>query len=297
MSVMAPEPFAPGEFQVTEPGVYEMPSEVYHADPVIGGSLSATGMKRLLPPSCPAKFKWLLDNPEPPKKEFDLGHAAHREVLTEGEAIEVLDFPDWRTKAAQEARDAARAEGKVPILTKQARQVEEMAQAIREHPVAGALFRPGTGKAEQSLFWRDTDTKQFCRARIDWLPDPDENGRVIVADYKTTADGEPSYALPKTVGRYSYELQAAHYLDGVKTLRLAKNPTFIFVFQEKEAPYVVTVVELDMTALAIGRILRERAIATYRECLAADHWPPYSEETVLLALPPYIVDEYLEVVV
>lgn len=297
MSVMSPEAFAPGEFQVTEPGVYEMPSEVYHADPVPGGSLSATWMKRLLPPSCPAKFKWLLDNPEPPKKEYDLGHAAHKEVLTEGEAIEVIDAPDWRTKAAQEARDAARAQGKVPILTKQAAQVRAMAKELREHPVASTLFRPGHGSPEQSLFWRDKETKQFCRARLDWLPHASQGGRLVIPDYKTAADGEPDYALPKAVGRYSYELQAAHYLDGVKTLGLAKNPTFVFVFQEKEPPYVVTVVELDMTALQIGRMLRERAIAKYRECLDADHWPPYSEEIVLLALPHYIVNEYLEVVI
>lgn len=297
MSVMSTEPFAPGEFQVTEPGVVTIPNAVYHSDPVIGGSLSATGMKRLLPPSCPAKFKWLLDNPEPPKDTFDFGHAAHRMVLSEGEVLDVLDFPDYKTKAAREAKEAARAAGKVPLLAHQLVTVEAMAQAIREHPIAGSLFRPGTGAAEQSLFWRDKDTKQWCRARLDWLPTATADKRLVVADYKTTADGEPYYALPKTVGRYSYQLQAAHYLDGVKTLGLAKNPDFVFVFQEKEPPYVVTVVELDMTALQIGRILRERAIAKYRECLEADHWPPHSEEVVLLALPPYILDEYLEVVI
>lgn len=38
---------------ITEPGVYDLPAEVYHADPVEGGSLSSTGARKLLPPSCP----------------------------------------------------------------------------------------------------------------------------------------------------------------------------------------------------------------------------------------------------
>jgi len=37
---------------ITEPGVYALPADVYHADPVAGGSLSSSGAKKLL--ACPA---------------------------------------------------------------------------------------------------------------------------------------------------------------------------------------------------------------------------------------------------
>jgi len=39
---------AVGGIQVTAPGVYDIPAEAYHADPVPGGSLSASGARDLL---------------------------------------------------------------------------------------------------------------------------------------------------------------------------------------------------------------------------------------------------------
>jgi hypothetical protein len=46
--------------KITKPGIYPgVPDEVYHADPVEGGSLSSTGARKIL--DCPAKFKWERD--------------------------------------------------------------------------------------------------------------------------------------------------------------------------------------------------------------------------------------------
>ena len=48
---------AEAEVVVDEPGVYDgLDEAAYHADPVPGGSLSASGAKLLLPPSCPALY-------------------------------------------------------------------------------------------------------------------------------------------------------------------------------------------------------------------------------------------------
>src|SRR5258708_26204894 len=38
-------------------GVYGIPADAYHADPIEGGSLSSSGARRLLPPGCPALFR------------------------------------------------------------------------------------------------------------------------------------------------------------------------------------------------------------------------------------------------
>lgn len=77
MTALAAEPLA-----VTEPGVYDdMPEHVYLADPVPGGSLSFSGAKALLPPSCPALYRHQRDHGRPPKPAFDFGHAVHSMVL------------------------------------------------------------------------------------------------------------------------------------------------------------------------------------------------------------------------
>ncbi|MBO0827768.1 MAG: hypothetical protein J2P24_08300 [Streptosporangiales bacterium] len=52
------------DVMITEPGVYNLPAAVYHADPVPGGSLSQSGAKKLLPPSCPALYRYWADHPE-----------------------------------------------------------------------------------------------------------------------------------------------------------------------------------------------------------------------------------------
>ena len=88
-----------------------MPEDAYHADPAPGGSLSASGAKLLLPPSCPALYQCAGLGRRPPKAEFDYGTAAHMYVLGAGPVIVLIDAPDWRTKAAQDAREEARAQG------------------------------------------------------------------------------------------------------------------------------------------------------------------------------------------
>ena len=55
-------------------GLYTVDEQSYHRD---RGSLSVSGAKLLLPPSCPAKFKERMDNPPPPKPHFDFGSIVH----------------------------------------------------------------------------------------------------------------------------------------------------------------------------------------------------------------------------
>src|SRR4051794_32399270 len=84
------------------PGVYDdMPVAAYHADPVPGGSLSCSGAKKLLPPSCPALYAWERDNPPAPTTTFELGHAAHQRVLGVGPEIVVVDAETWNTNAVK----------------------------------------------------------------------------------------------------------------------------------------------------------------------------------------------------
>lgn len=289
------EPFAPGELVITAPGVYEIPNAVYHADPIPEGSLSSTGARRLIEPSCPAKFAWIREHGEEPKSTYDFGHVAHRYVLTEGEIVTVVDAPDWRTKDARAQRDQARIDGKVPILAKDMDVVAEMVAAIQTHPIAGKLFAPGAGLPERSLFWRDQPSGIWRRARLDWMRHTGPTDRFIGVDYKTAAAGDLD-SLQNAIYRHGYACQAAWYLDGIKALGLSPGgePSFIFVFQEKDPPYVVTVVELDLRALAIGRLLNRRAIDIYVECTRTGHWPGYSSEVELVRLPHWVENQYTD---
>lgn len=260
---------------ITAPGVYDLDDATYHSDPVPGGSLSSSGARLLLPPNAPAIFKHRQENPVV-KATFDFGHVAHRLVLGKGAEFEVIDADNWRTNAAKDAATAAREQGKTPLLTKDFEQALAMANAVRNDPIAGPLFRHG--EAEQSLFWQDRRTSIWRRARLDWLTHSN-TGQTIVVDYKTCehADNE---SIGKSVADYGYHQQAAWYLDAVTSLGLneGKRPAMLFVFVEKKPPHLVNVVELDIPTQGWGRTLNDEAIDTWIACREHNDWPGHGRE-------------------
>jgi hypothetical protein len=276
-----------------EYGVYTgYPEAEYHRHP----ALSASGAKKLLPPSCPAIFKWERDNGQPSKRAFDFGHAAHAKVLGVGAEVVVVqktakdgtgsDADDYRTKSAQEHAEAIRAEGKVPLLAHEVAQVDAMAAALRQHPFASALFDPARGgEPEQSAFWHDATHAVDRRCRFDWLPATD-GGRLIIPDYKSAASAQPR-VFARAAAAFSYHQQDAWYRDTALALGLAEDVVFVFVVQEKTAPYVVTVCELDAEAVYAGRRRNDLALEVFAECTATGVWPGYSDEVELISLPDW----------
>lgn len=299
---------------ITAPGIYpDMPEEEYHADPVPGGSLSASGAKLLLPPKgCPAKFHYQRHRPPPPKDHFDLGTAAHHLVLGVGPEPVELNFDSRRTNKYKEAAAAARADGKIPLLPEQMAQVQDMAAAILDHSDAAALFTPGTGRPEQSLFWHDRfywqepgghvparthGRKLWRRRRLDWLSHQHlKDGRLVIPDYKTTACSEPDEFM-KSVDKFGYHMDAAWSIDAVRAVGLAdpdddRDPAFLCVAQEKDPPYVVTVIEMPSKALMFGRELNTVAMSKYAEAERTGRWIGYSDKIVQPALPKYAEYRY-----
>jgi hypothetical protein len=268
---------------ITEPGVYyDLPAEVYHAQ---HDWLSASGIKRLIPPSTPAHFK-AAQGSEDHAPHFDIGKAVHRRILGAGEEVVVIDAPDWRSKAAREARDAAYEQGKVPILAADDEVITGMATSLAGHPEACRLL--SDGKPEVSLFWVDPESGVKCRARLDWLPDKVEGRRLIAPDLKTAASAAPS-EFAKAAGRYGYYAQQRHYLDGIKACGLDANPAFLFVVIEKSPPYLPIVGQFaERDDLILARRAVERARLIFKECTETGVWPGYPGGVVDLELPKYI---------
>ncbi len=262
----------------------DIPDDVYHAD---RASLSSSGARALLPPSCPALFRWSQDHGDPPKKAFDFGHVAHRLVLGKGADIAVIKADDWRKNATKEEADLARAAGQTPILEKTFKTAKRMAEQIERHPVASALFQ--SGAAEQTIVWRDEVTKVLCRARPDWLTEND--GRAVSVDYKTSDSVEPR-ALARSFAKFGYHQQDDWYLDGLRSLG-HDDPAFLFVCQEKTPPYLISIVQLDHRARTIAAAKNHAARTIYARCTETGIWPGYSGDSIeLLSLPGWADKEY-----
>lgn len=260
---------------VTHGVVDDMPDDEYHAH----AALSSSGARRLLLPSCPAIFDWERQHGEERKREYDFGHAAHTLLLGTGPQPHVIDSDSYRTKAAQQERDAAYARGDVPLLPDEFDAVQEMVAAVRNHPRAGELF--SAGRAETSLFWTDSATGVPCRARPDWLRDD------AIIDYKTSPNVAPNH-IPKAVADFGYYMQADWYLTAAVELELLPpDAPFYFVFQAKNPPHLIKVVELDEVALSIGRDRNAMAREVFRDCTESGIWPDYGSDIELISLPAY----------
>jgi len=286
------------------PGVYDMPEADYHADPCPVPSLSASIAKLLIDRS--PRHAWHRHprlNPAHESEDsttFDMGRLAHKLVLGAGGDIAVIDADDWRTAAAKALRDAARAAGKTPVLARQMEQARVMEKAIfrqlAKHEEARLAFT--NGKPEQTIIWREEidGVEVWCRARLDWLPNPGGN---VFDDFKST--GVPASAGQwgqRTFWETGCDVQAAFYLRGIKALsRLPANsmrgpplpadPQFRFVVAENEEPFAVAVHTLAPASLAMADRKVDYAMRIWARSLKSDWWPGYPPFTSYLDAPPW----------
>ena len=135
-----------------KPGIYTMTAEDYHADKIASRPSLSASMAHLLCTSSPA-HAWVAHpklNPAFERHEeekFDVGTVAHALLLQGEDVAVVVDAPDWRTNAAKEERDAARAAGQIPLLAKHWDAVRAMVAATRQQldkiDTTPALFTDG----------------------------------------------------------------------------------------------------------------------------------------------------------
>jgi len=270
---------------------FDLPEVDYHGQ---RDSLSVSGAKKLLPPSCPAKFKASLEGGEEHKATFDFGKVAHALVLGKGADFEVAPYEDWRSKAARDFRDDAYADGRAPILATDHAKAQALAASVAAHPLAGALF--SGGEAEVSAAWIDPATGVHCRARFDYLPEKVKGKRLLIPDLKTALSAQPG-EFGRSAGRFLYAMQDQWYTEAAIALGLDDDPAFLFVTVEKDPPYIVTVGQLREEDKKLGRALNDKARRIYAECTATDTWPAYTQpdEIAEIALPVWHHNDYEEI--
>jgi hypothetical protein len=268
---------------IEQPGVYDLPRDEYHADPCPEPSLSASLAHTLLTRS--PLHAWQEHprlnpptEPEEPTREQDEGTALHALILENRSAVAVLDFPDYRTKAAQDARKNARLADEVPILAARWAELADMATTMRSRLIGHEAEDAFTaGRPERTMVWveRVAGRDVWCRALGDWMQD-DTAG--WLDDLKTVGGGERTSAAPAAFARSmvsaGHALQAAWYLRGARAL--GRTPRgFRFVVIEREAPHGLSVVSPGPEMLALGERLAASALDQWAQCLARDEWPAY----------------------
>ncbi len=188
------------------------------------------------------------------------------------------------TSAAKEWADEQRAAGRTPIKAEVEERVLDMAESVSAVLAsAGVAFE--ASRSEMAAFG-DVDGVA-CRCMVDNAP---ASGPLY--DLKTTTDASPE-AVTRAVMSYGYDIQVAHYLDTWKAAT-GEDRSMRLVFVEKEAPYAVTVAEIDGEALEMARRKVARARMLWAECLRSGQWPSYPLAVLRIRLPDYFHARGLE---
>lgn len=266
---------APPAADTLAPGIHTIPAEDYHRDPTSDPSLSAS-IAALMCNRSP-RHAWTahprLNSAHVPTEQanFDLGTTAHALLLQGLDVATVIDATDWRTKAAKDARDEARANGHIPLLVDQWVRVRDMVAAVRDQLATVDAQPPllTDGRPEQTLIWTEPNGIT-CRARLDWLRDD----YTAVDDFKSTAASAHPRDWARRLWDQGADVQCAMYRRGVQVLT-GTEPEFRFVIAETTPPYALSVVSLDPSALALAEEKLDWAIAKWADCLASGDWPAY----------------------
>ena len=202
-------------------------------------------------------------------RHYDIGRAFHTSVLGEGDSFTVLDYPDYRSKAAREDRQAAYDEGVTPLLKHEyepiCRMVESANRAILK---SGYDTQWDRGKSEQGYYV--TVDGCPCRALADRIC---TTGNVIF-DLKSTAGIASPEAWIRDGMKFGIDVRVAHYLDVIgKEFR--KKYAYVLVVVEKSPPYASAVFRLSDRLIALGRSKIAFAREQWLKCLAGDKWPAW----------------------
>lgn len=130
-------------------------------------------------------------------------------------------------------------------------------------------------ETEVPLVWTDIETGVRCKGRLDAIV---KGGYVI--DYKTTTDAGTD-AFRREALKYGYDLQAAMYMDAARENGYQPKG-FVFIAQEKTAPYLVNVLHAGDAFLDRGVWIMRDLLSKYKECKDKNEWPGYGENELIL---------------
>ena len=240
----------------------------------------------------PEKFRWFQEHPEPSTPTLVFGAAVHKLLLepdTFDAEFAVAPECDRRTKDGRDAYSAflMASDGKNIISLADYEKAAEMAQKALEMPFVKKLL---DGEHEKPFYWVDELTGELCKIRVDCISTI--GGRPVIVDYKSAADASTD-GFTRSVINYGYDFQAGMYCEGVERLT-GQKPLFVFVAQEKTAPYAVNILQADDLMVQRGRDIFRELIGIYHECKQTGNWYGYlGAYNVInnLSLPAWLAKE------
>lgn len=268
-------------------------NRAYHSSPAVSRS------KLHLMSRTPKYYKWAIENPREPSDSMKFGTAFHKFVLepeTFADEIAIRPIVNLRTndgKAQMQAfLEMCEQENKTDISQAQYETILKMAESIKQEPYAALVL---VGDHEKSFYWTDSLTGIECKCRPDSFRRMKENSRILIVDLKS-CDKADDVSIRRDIVKYGYDLQSYMQCKGVsEDLHVpVDNIDFMFVFVEKDAPFMVNVLQVDEFVLERGETLFREYIGMLKYCTDSNNWYGYNGadgKPNVLSLPKYLMKE------
>ena len=275
------------------PGIYKITMAEYLELPAFNSSLATLILSES--PRHAWTNSWLNPNRErETSKIADIGTVAHTALL-EGNFffVTVIDREDyvgkkggvpigWTNDAIREARDAAYAAGKTPILKDNMPAIEAMVKVAEEYigksDISG-VFK--FGEPEATIIWQDGPT--LCKARPDWLSD------TTVLHYKTTTGSVNPRVFSRLAENMGYDVALMFYLRGAAAVDQREGRSHYILAQEQNAPYACKLFDLSQPMADIAARKVDRALNAWASCVASGRWPAYDGSVHSIEITPWAI--------
>lgn len=289
-------------FRITEPGIYDLAADVYHSDPCPVPSLSRSIAHKLIrqtPLHAHYEHPRLGGNGGIiPTRAMDDGSAVHSMLLGKGADLvplaavygtkhELAGKPvrDFKTKAAEDERDAIRRAGGIPIIAHRVPMLENTVRTVFDqmhtHPDCVDFFGPG--RSEAVVIWREGDL--WFRIMVDRLP---EDPHAPPYDLKTTELSAAPGGWERRL-QSEYAFQDAFYRRGLKAVRGIYPEAMRFVVPELKPPHAMAVMCAAPSLQAIAEAEVDRAIRIWGHCMKTSQWPGYPPFTAHVEAPNWML--------
>lgn len=163
-------------------------------------------------------------------KAQDKGSILHSLLLNIGKGVQVVAHDNWRTKAAQIERDEARADGYIPLLLREAEEIQQASMHISRNIVELGIHLD-EGKSEFMIHW-ESDGVQCRRSLDNW-----QESKLQIIELKSIFSAHPE-VCESQAAKLRYDIEYAASLDAIYSLYpdLAGRVDFVFLFCSSVQP-------------------------------------------------------------
>lgn len=226
----------------------------------------------------PLHYKDGLETEDEDSDDMMVGRAAHTAVFEPDRFLK--DYALYSKRRDGKEWDAFKSlnVGKTILTDKMFYNALRIRDAVRENPIAKPYLNDG--KAEVSLQFDDPETLIPCKARLDWISQPNN----VLVDLKTSHCVDP-WKFGKTGADLFYHSQMAFYLRALRANKYVTPDFAIIIAVENTRPHDVVVMEVDSHSLRVGDDLCSNWLHDLSNCLASGKWPGQADSIQRFMLP------------